>query len=134
MSNGTRFSLENPLFDRYLSGLQAHWKPGLPEYSKLGDKDELKKYTTIDNFPVGNSFYTTANTLMNRWFYAFSINSSIKTNSTLFGKACFFYARSSQQVENYYDLNIQDDQYYLVKHEVSCLAASTYPNPVVESK
>jgi hypothetical protein len=131
MSSGTRFYLENSEYDRFLAGLYDVWQIGQPEYCTLGDYNELSKHLTVDNFPIGNSFYSSVGTEnIKKWYYAFEVNSSIMTNSTLFGKSCFFCARKDSDCNAYYDLNTTDDQLYLVKYEVSCIASSEYPDPI----
>lgn len=128
ISTGTRFSLFNPQLDRCLKGLAAYSSSGDPEYGILSDSSGNSMYLSIDNFPISNSFYSTEGKVT-KWYYAYVPNVDIMSNSTLFGKACFFTARNNEDVSRYFDLIDADDELSLVKYEVVSLAASMYPNP-----
>jgi hypothetical protein len=127
--SSTRFSLENEKLDRILNGLSDRWQSGYPEFEKFGSIDSSKVHLSIDNFPIGNSFYTSTPDNTAKFFYMFSTSNDLITESMLFGKACFFHCRNTAFCRNYYDLISQEDEGYLVKYEVSSLASSNYPNP-----
>lgn len=134
ISTGTRFSLQNPQLDRILKSLLANFSEGLPEYGILGDRENNKRYLSLDNFAIGNSFYTSESNEI-KWFYSFNQSVNLMSNSSLFGKACFFTSRDDTEHTKYFDQIDGDDESSLVKYEVVCMAASMYPDPVLsESK
>jgi hypothetical protein len=128
-----RFFLENEKLDRVLDELHAHSFPGGPIFVKIGDDDRLNMYLTKDNFPIANSFYTSKSD-ENEWHFAYSEEFTILNGSMLFGKSCFVTCVDDSQAREYYEQIYRDDQYYLVKYELSATCGSIYPTPMPDFK
>jgi hypothetical protein len=129
MSNSPRFYLENEKLDRFLNGLASQTKPSDgPKFMGISESTVLLKNLSQDNFPFLNSFYTEESDVCD-WKYCYKQNTNLFRSSTLFGKACFIYRKSDSEFNDYFESCTEDDDGYLVKYEVACLAGSDYPNP-----
>lgn len=131
LRDSPRFYLENKDLDRRLNGLRNLSVPSSPQYFVFGEDDKnAEAFLNLDNFPLGNSFYISNYKSTSNWYYSYSQGSTfINNTSLLFGKACFLCCTTSDTNSKlFYDRNVNDDDYYLVKYEVQCLAGSSYPN------
>lgn len=130
----SRFSFEHYKYDRVLEKLNANRVPNGPEVSKMLDVNRFNTMMSQDNFPLCNSYYRLKDNGKDpeyQFYYAYSEKFNLLGGTTLFGKAVFLYTQDNEY-NRYYDLNTRNDEYYLVKYEVTSLAGSNYPNPTLE--
>lgn len=119
-------SLENEALERILSGLKQNIDPNGPSILCSKEDNIVESCLTKDNFPIGNSFYTD-NHDQNSWSFSFNPDYNILDRTTLFGKACFLTRSKLDETFYYYDNNREQDDYRLVKNEVTTLCGSSYP-------
>lgn len=130
IEDSPRFYLENQDIERNLNALARNIPPGVvyPWFTMFNDVTKQETHLTPDCFPIGNSFYSQNLEDENKWFYSYSQDSNVLSLTTLFGKACFICCIDNSECANYFDLNNQDDNDYLVKYETRSIAGSFYPN------
>lgn len=118
-----RFFLENERLERILSNLSESVAPEQTKFVEL-QSEKYKNYLTKDTFPIANSFYA-SNGNESNWYYSINRSGTILNHSTLFGKALFVTAYSSN-LPNYYDNINADDNYSLIKYELSHICGSEF--------
>lgn len=132
INESPRFYMENAEFDRILSGLSAHAVSDTPQFTTFGNLESISRHLTKDNFPLLNSIYSSSSNI-DKWYYMSKENCSLMDSTTLFGKACFITAKVDTLYNQFFDLNVINDNDSLVKYEVSALCGSNYPNPDKQS-
>jgi hypothetical protein len=134
LNDGFRFTFENDMIERFLNSLNASFTNDEPKLLNMYDKTTLiHNMLNVDNYPLANSFYTCKNdgtdkSLLTSWFYCYNTDYSVLDMSSLFGKALFVTSKDDISNSKYFDINIADDNYSLVKWEVTCLAGCEYPD------
>lgn len=129
INDGRRFSLENTIIDRHLNSLNDSFTPDEPQLENMNsDSSKILNCMTKESFPLANSFYYSRSSTekFSKWFYSYKTGNTIFSPSSLFGKACFVTSCDDNTNSNYYETTSQDDEYYLVKYEVTALCGCSY--------
>lgn len=128
-----RFSFENDMIERFFKALAETFTDDEPKlFNMYESTSSIYNMLNVDNYPLANSFYTTRNSGENpdltSWFYCYNSDYTVLDMSSLFGKALFVTSKDDLSNSKYYDLNNVDDNFTLVKWEVTCLAGCDYPD------
>jgi hypothetical protein len=138
LNDGFRFSFENDTLERFFKALAETFTEDEPKlFNMYESTSNMYSMLNIDNYPLSNSFYTQKNSgkkpNLTSWFYCYNPDYSILDMSSLFGKALFVTSKDDVAHSKYFEQNEIDDQFSLVKWEVTCLAGCEYPdfNPIM---
>jgi hypothetical protein len=127
INDNRRFSLENSVLDRSLNSLNDSFTANEPKLENLTTKSNcILNCLKSDNFALGNSFYYGNPNDEGKWFYSHKTGKNILDLPSLFGKACFIHSADDETNGKYYETIDSDDEFYLVKYEVSALCGQTY--------
>lgn len=129
IDNTRRFSLSNPKYERILRKLFVNLENDDPSMLTMERSSKVIMQTGKDLLPLFNSFYSEGSSDITSWYFSPSERFNLLQGTTLFGKAVFLETESNESVQRFFTLNTEDDELYLVQHEVTAIAGSKYSYP-----